>query len=1225
MNSHIQIVLLLIFIFLVLILVLWFSNTKDQGLRFHQLVSAALAPVYAFLVYLIYANNFFSSFLSWIDDILSTSIESSIQEFWLAAIPPFLFFSFAILLFIPIKKLFIWLVKSEKIFTSSPALSLGIYEDKSGRTLLQNNFYYPLKYMYASVIIFSVVYCLSFFSYTIGVPFPAYILLLIFIFLETFWFLNGRSELSDITIELAPAAPSTIDFEALWNDYKETWKDNLSLAFIKRSTYSDWPSSKIEGEMLIKNYKKNKIFRAINKHMIDLLNKGKKIIIFIPDNFQPLSTLEESDKYQIVSDLLFGSDFINQFVTTDIMKLKFESSIYITSIDKFLIQPFNIESDPVLHSWFKSLRLVLYFGYDNSLIESPESSVSASSIIKYLSDNPSDLTSIVFAEDREAQQASWKSNLKTNPQKDREIKINDSESENTYYLGWKAEKPFEAGLLNNYANRYIGPLVSLIALPYIHGIRSIDIKPNQEPFDENFENNEDRDDWKDRYEQVGKLSAEALSNYTNVHKHNLSISHAEDKVLIVNDHSYNAPFLYKYYNEFGKKNHLINIISPPHILREYFNDNFEYFSKNPIKPLSYVLIAGDKYTLALSLLEKLVKCKLTLRELAQDFSDIQNDEQVIIKQLRDLFNEVYTYDILKTSYLEITESKEGELSFSLKPDIKDHIELFKKVEFYDRNKNLVFIKNKNLFFQKYLQGQVHTFAGRMYTIRQITSFKKDIVVTLENTEKKENFSYMEKKKVKLDQAKGNWKKIESKNPTNEYSLNIYSKPFSVSTSGYFELNDGNSLAKGRFTVHEVDVEDRIYRNGRVCKISFANYSALPNFRKANITLRIVLEEVFKVLFPDSFHYLIVRCFGNRINPVDNIISQYYSLDNILESEEQGQAGIYIFEDSVFDMGHLKSIIENIEYIFKIIDDYFSYVIGKIQKKRPSIKKLEHHSIGTSEYFLAFKLKEIKNLEDFWDPIDIQSAKNLSSKCVRVHNDRFYDRWGLKIPSGPVRQTFNGSCKSCDKLGCSGDNAELLDDGRIICNDCKKENHRTQSEEKRLVDIAKKYFETYQSLPDIASIRFTNHQEIRMSVSTNISRFPHAAIRVSKNSKNFEILVENYRNDLETCCGLLHAFIHIWHLKHLAAKKLSTQTDHLDGHTFLIMERFLNSEDLHLEFSSDDCKALLSELKIYKSNYFQKALQKLTKDSGGKELFLYLVTNYRKSNSSKEEEFQLFDF
>jgi len=1133
------------------------------------------------------------------------------QAFWLIAIPPFMFFVLAVLCYIPFKRLFIWLLSTKRLFDLPPAISLGIYENKKERVLLDNQFYYPLKFMLASVVLFSILYCFSFFSYGIDVAFPAYGLLLIFMFLEIYWFLNGKSELSEI--EIKSIQPTEIDFYALWNDYKNTWADNLSLAFVKRSKYENWPSVTIGGEMLVKNYKQNDLFEKVEKHIVDLINKGKKIIIFIPDNFQPLKNLEDSNKYKIVREILFGSGFTSQFVTTEIMKLKLESSIYITSIDKFLQTRVNIESDYELFNWFKNVKLVLYFGYDVSLVESPESSVSASSIIKYLTKDPEDLTSIVFAEDRESQQASWQSNLKVNPQNDREIKINDSESENTYYLGWKAEKRFEAGLINNYANRYVGPLASLMGLPYVYHIKQVDIKPNKEPFNENYENAISyKEDWQDKYKGFQLLQDDDRLNYIKDHQHDLSITHNKDKVMIIYDYYHNAPFLYKYYNEFGQQNHLINIVSPPHILRQYFNDHFEYFSRNPIKPLSYMLIARDKYTLALTLLEKLVKCKLTIKELAQDFSNIEDNEHIVIKQLKKLFIEVYDFDIISTSYLLVSESKSGELSFSLKSDIKAQIELFKKVEFIDMTGNLVFAKNKNLLFQKYLKGQVHTFNGKMYKIFSISEIGGKIVVKLENTELRQNFSYMEKRKITLD-TNEEWKKIESKNPTNEYALNIYSKRFTVSTSGYYELNDGNSLAKGRYTVHSTgnDVKDRVYENGRVCKVSFANYSSIPNFWKANLTLRIAFEEVLKVLFPDSFHYLIVRCFGaNMAAPTDNIISQYYGLGNILESKEKKQFGIYIFEDSIFDMGHLKSIQENIEYIFKIIDDYFKYIIEKTQNQKANLKKLESHSIGLSEYFLAFELNKIKSIKDFSEPLDIQAAKNLTSKCVRIHNDITSDRWGNQIPSGPVKLDFMGACSSCQQGDKNQTNAALEDDGRVICNNCRKNFHRSQNEEKNLSNLAIEYFERNQNLPIVNQIRFTNLNEIRQNIDANASRFPHAAIKVNKRGASYEVLVENYRNDLETLTGLIHAFTHVWHMENLSVSKLIHETEHLNGHALLMIEQFLNDDNQPIQFSKADCSKLLRELKTYQFNYYQKAMQKLTLElDEDVSTFFYLIKNH----------------
>lgn len=1220
---------ILIVAFGVTILLLWLANTKRNE-RYHQFYSVIGACVFSILVYLLYIGEVCDGIIGLLNTYVKPHLNITGKLFIDSVAPFYLFIGLLLSVFIPFKRLLIWGLKSKKLAAEPPALRTGVYEQHEERILLGGNYFYPRQYMLALAVLFSIIYCISFFSYQIEEPFPAYAILLIVCFLEGYWFLNGNDELPEVSVETVKDKPT--NYLDLWREYTETWKENLGVAFTKTSVYNDWPVAELEGELLIKNYKQGKVFPKVRELITSLLNRGQTIVVFIPDNFQPLKPLEESDKYKIVTDLLFGNEFTSQYLTTDIQKLKQAATIYLTSIDKFLLEKVNIEEDVELHRWFKKMRMVIYFGYDISLVESPESSVSASSVLKYLAGSPDDFMSIVFAEDRQAQQASWKSNLKVNPQQSKEVKIDDSEPENMYYLGWKGEYRYEFGVLNNFANRYVGPVASLHLLPYCHNVRKVNIKANEtRAYEENTENiSIYRDDWRERYNKLLRLNEKNFKQYRQIHLHDLSLEHQDENVLFVNDKYHNAPFLYKYYAGFGKQHHLLHIVSEPHILREYFDDNFEYFSKNPIKPLSYMLINGDKFMMAMSLLEKLVKCKLSIEELAEEFIDLSSNKYTVIEQLRGLFKDAYDFDIVTSNSLKVSETIDGRFLISLSPDIKTQIELFKKVRFIDKHGSEVFLKNKNLLFQKYLIGQIHSFDGRLYKITSIShDISDDIIVRLENIETRQNFSYMEKKTIQLE-GNNPWQRVEALNPTNEYSVGIYTGSFTVVTKGYYQLDDGNSLSRGRFTFHtskDIERKERYYKYGRICKITFSDYEDILNIENAVMTIRIILKEIFKTLYPDSYHYLIVRCFGLEEAIPQNILSEYYSLTNRFEGNAPSEIGIYIFEDSIFDMGHLKSIVENMGYILKIVDDYLAYLDEKVRDKSVPVKTLDNHIVNDEDFFLSYELANIEKISDFPHPLDVLAAKNLTSRCLRLQNEITSDRWGREITrETAVKFLFFGNCSCCDKPNCNQDNAQIhQDDKRIICNDCLLNNQRSKDEEEQLVEEVRKYFENnYQFLPSDIDVIFSGLNDVRVNVKSK-RRFPHAGIQVDCGNGRRTVYVENYRNYTDTFMALLHAFTHVWQIANLNTEKLKSENkdNYLDGQACLVLQEASSRSSSNSYLSRNEAKRVIDELGKIDKAYYTKAARSLKVETQKEEVFNYLIDNYPRDREVAME--QLTDY
>lgn len=981
------------------IIFLLYSANYPKAQRYQQDVVAIVAPFFALCCFLLVQLGLFFPLENWIESQLMANGFLYSSNLSIGA---YVLYLAVALLFYPLKK--VLMMSRTKGLLKQTNISQYFYtKDNTAKAFfLKSEFYYPLRYMTTSIQAFMGLLLLSLMVAYLDRPIPSYVFLILFFLLEIYWFMNGSVQQSTKTSPTTPTTtgtPIVAKYHDLWETYQQIWKDNLIQAFMLHPTAQSMEESHlIEKESLIVNYKQHQIFDTIYEKITDTVNKGKTVILFIPDHFQPMIPIQQSEQYHIIQKMLFKGRVIGQFCTTNIDDLKKDKRIFINSIDNFLEQKLNIEKDKSLLNWFEDLSMVLYFGYDKSLIESPESTVSVSSILKYLCLQPENLTTIVFAEERRNAQSAFTSNIRVNARFE-EIRLQDQQPKLSLFLNWKKEAAYETGLVGP-LDYQMGPIASLLPLPYTKEIYQVEAQATTRAYLENFENlKKYKDAWLSRYAPLKQLNNQRINQYAQYRNHQLSFEYAAEKVIFLDNQLNNSPLLFKYFNGFATNISLVQIFTAPHILRKYFNDNFEFFAASPVLPLSYLLLKEDRTTLALSLLEKLSKCKLSFDELYNDFNETNTPSKIVLAQIKDLFIDVFNFDVISSDFLEISKDAKGQFLFSLKPDIKDHIELFKTVKFLDENNEAVFRKNKHLLFQKYAQGQFHAFNGRMYEISRIFKEGDDIKIKINNQEPDKNyFSYTEKRVVTgkpLNIADCMHSNTVNQN---EYAIHIYRNHFEVHTNGYFEFDVcGFSLKEGDFTFHRrEEVKTRTYKNGRVLCLALKKVKDIPI--TGLLTLRIILEEISKILFPDSYQFLIFRAFSpalqDKTTPTPNKdIADYYQLNNAPYPEEE-QTGIYIYEDSIFDLGHLRSIKDNMDYILQLMDDYLDYSASSLNAAPPPAKHLAKHFLYEEVPFLAFGLKAVTDLGDFPQPIDVEGAKLMLERTLRGRNGLGGNRVGF---------------------------------------------------------------------------------------------------------------------------------------------------------------------------------------------------------------------------------------
>ena len=148
--------------------------------------------------------------------------------------------------------------------------------------------------------------------------------------------------------------------------------------------------------------------------------------------------------------------------------------------------------------------------------------------------------------------------------------------------------------------------------------------------------------------------------------------------------------------------------------------------------------------------------------------------------------------------------------------------------------------------------------------------------------------------------------------------------FDVRTTGYLEMNDNNDLRTARVVDFRADPRvgeySRHYRNKTVMRLDFPEADD-----KIRFTICMLMMEVFRSLFPSSWHYL--AAVATRPEDISGMLNYVtYELVGDISNEY-----IYVIEDSDVDLGLLDAVDKNLIQIMEIIADFLDWHFDKMRE------------------------------------------------------------------------------------------------------------------------------------------------------------------------------------------------------------------------------------------------------------------------------------------------------
>ncbi|MDR2454848.1 MAG: hypothetical protein LBD51_10120 [Bifidobacteriaceae bacterium] len=236
-------------------------------------------------------------------------------------------------------------------------------------------------------------------------------------------------------------------------------------------------------------------------------------------------------------------------------------------------------------------------------------------------------------------------------------------------------------------------------------------------------------------------------------------------------------------------------------------------------------------------------------------------------------------------------------------------------------------------YQRVLPGQFVTYAGKYYEVSSITP-DHGVVLRRAADHIDERRTYRQLRRVHLsnclpDAALG------ADRGVGQLRLTRLLATLEVATGGYLELLAYNDLERARPVVYE-GIPTRRYRNRAVLRVALPGASAGVRF-----TIAVLLDEVFRSVYPDSWMYLMAVAVPPEPAPAQGETRGEGAAPDAAEGEadpdpsrlrqfqpeltgEFEPDSIYILEDSEIDLGLMVSVERNLGRFFGIILEYLNW-------------------------------------------------------------------------------------------------------------------------------------------------------------------------------------------------------------------------------------------------------------------------------------------------------------
>lgn len=408
---------------------------------------------------------------------------------------------------------------------------------------------------------------------------------------------------------------------------------------------------------------------------------------------------------------------------------------------------------------------------------------------------------------------------------------------------------------------------------------------------------------------------------------------------IIFDQENNSPAAYSKWMHIGGRDNFSIVISRPYLFRDYFNANFDSFLASPFAALQPHL-CKSKVTLAIILINMLRRNwvdEWDLRALLRYYYDENEVKSVsgVVKQLLDEYFSSSLADRLQSSFSVSFEDGEYYHDTFYSIDVKDNVSLsfLDTICVEDESGNVLFEIIKDLLYQNFEKGQIHSFSGKPYSITEYDEVNKTLKVKAVNNTDVDTVFYKPVLEVVLSGERVPIKEMDS---ISYKWTSVDNMPLSLCFDGFETHIDVRtaewysfyrySVAGGDFISFDSKSPTRSYKNGKALKVSFRYH---PKYQKRiddiRKSLQILMYEAIQSVFPQHSQYLVISSLGDGDQDFPWIFNRF-TTD---EAPVEGELTFYFIEDAHIDLGLIGALSnrDNFgdKYLFRYIFDYLRWL------------------------------------------------------------------------------------------------------------------------------------------------------------------------------------------------------------------------------------------------------------------------------------------------------------
>ncbi len=684
--------------------------------------------------------------------------------------------------------------------------------------------------------------------------------------------------------------------------------------------------------------------------------------------------------------------------------------------------------------------------------------------------------------------------------------------------------------------------------------------------------------------------------------------------LIVEDEFQNLFEMKRVYSTRALTQLFINIISENYFLRDYMVNNVQIFETDPKAIPTFVPdFARTERNVILKLIMMMAHGPVSEDVIRREFLLCGMDIDDTSKSTNDILQSLIARHChIQDSTLTVQFSTEIQKDCLTTKTVKSFkIDEINAISDYARSlKPAYFLAEDELgekhyissrlyghVFQCFLPGQFTTFEGKYYEVRNITPHN-GVVLRRAADHIHNRVYYRQLRTIHLDSWQSDDSMASSRTISGIEIANAYAN-FAVHTSGYIETTQNDDL-KHAHTVLLNGIPDRSYINKSMLRFRLPGASP-----KVIYTICLLLNEIFKTTYPDSWQYIYAVTSTKSLTP-DASKNAMYAFEGPCEDDV-----FYILEDSEIDLGLIVSVDRNIKRYFEMICDVLSWHLEKMleipapKEEKDDKEKVESEPVNDEPEEKSFfqRIKDFfKNLfsskqepehhpaqsvdltpppqasifmDDDCDdlPPELVETEYQKHCFLKFGDDHFDDAmdfegtvnylsqygYGInplqqaRIHSSDIEEyaaSYNPQKEGahfCDFCGTEMTEIQTLPDGREQCPDCAHNVLRTKLEYRMLFSYVRRNMER------LFHIQIDVPIELKQTTARDIAAhfgekfvptpsFDARTVGFAKRDENgFAIYFEDRCPKLSAISTLAHELTHIWQFSHWDMEQVNAKT------------------------------------------------------------------------------------